>query len=150
MSLIQRRLATLCVLAATVAAACTEPLAPRDIAGTYSLRTLRGEVLPTRLNANITNSPFLLADTLELSASGNGLWIDVYEYESATPGGPPDTVKFTMPVSILQEGGQLLLAERFICPPGLTCRDPEVYPISRWQGELVLGDGPRYYTKVPD
>jgi hypothetical protein len=150
MPLTPRRFAILAVCAATIAAACTEPLAPSDIAGVYALRTLRGENLPTPLNNQITNSPLLLADTLDLSATGNGLWIDVYEFESVTPGGPPDTVRFTMAVEIRQAGGQLLLAERFTCTPGNTCRDPEVYAISRWQGELVLGDGPRYYAKVPD
>jgi hypothetical protein len=150
MSVNRRRLATFLLVVTAVAIACTDPLAPRDIAGTYALRTLRGETLPTQLNDQVTNSPLLLADTLFLSADGGGLWVDVYEFESVTPGGSPDTARFTMAVQVLQEGGQLLLAERFTCAPGVTCRAPEVYAISRWQGELVLGDGPRYYTKLPD
>jgi hypothetical protein len=105
-------------------------------------------MLPTRLSATVDNSPVLIADTLHLWPDGRGVWIDVYAFDPLTPGGPADTVRFTMAVEILQAGGQLLLAERFTCPPGANCRAPETYPISRWQGELVLGDGPRYYTKV--
>lgn len=148
MSLTPRRSAALLLVAAWAAGACTSPLAPSDIAGTYALRTLRGETLPTQLNDQVTNSPLLLADTLHLSRDGNGLWVDVYEFESVTPGGPPDTVRFTMAVEVLRQGGQLLLAERFTCSPGVICRAPEVYAIGRWEGELVLEDGPRYYAKV--
>jgi hypothetical protein len=138
------------LVAAASVASCTDPLAPRDIAGTYVLRTIRGDSLPTRLNAGSSNSPILLADTLLISSNGNGLWIDVYDFEPAAPGFPRDTVRFTMQFRIVPEGGQLLLVENFTCQPGFTCRDPEVYAIGRWEGELVLGDGPRYYRKLDD
>ncbi|MGQ0712893.1 MAG: hypothetical protein ACT4PJ_04080 [Gemmatimonadaceae bacterium] len=66
--------ALVCIVIAT-GLACDDPLGPEDVAGTYVLRTLRGEALPTVIWESETTVGRLVADTLRLNADGTGIEI---------------------------------------------------------------------------
>ncbi|HJU70181.1 MAG TPA: hypothetical protein VJ650_18240 [Gemmatimonadaceae bacterium] len=54
-------------------AACDDPLSPRDVAGTYVLRSVRGTPVPAVFQEAEQSRLHVLADTLRLHADGTGM-----------------------------------------------------------------------------
>lgn len=68
------------LLALCQLAACDDPLSPRDVAGTYVLRLVRGQMLPAVLSQSEGWQRRVLADTLRLNADGTGSEVWLLEY----------------------------------------------------------------------
>jgi hypothetical protein len=52
--------------------ACDDPLSPRDVAGTYVLRSVRGDPVPAIFHESAQSQLHVLADTLRLALDGTG------------------------------------------------------------------------------
>jgi hypothetical protein len=85
-----RRICLLPVLAALLSTtACDDPLRPEDVAGTYVLRTVRGDALPAFFWEGDQTQLRVLADTLRLHADGTGneVWLLEYTGQHASESG---------------------------------------------------------------
>ena len=62
------------VAALVVATGCSSNLGPSDVAGTYALRAVAGDALPTVVSTGFYTEgpPVVLADTIRLRADGTG------------------------------------------------------------------------------
>jgi hypothetical protein len=100
--------------------ACTNPLAPADVAGTYVLRQVGPDPLPTVLYANSDVIVRVLADTLRLVATGEGTEVGLREVEfrqAGIPPGGPQPVATAFHFRIV--GGRIEIT--FGCPPNGDC-----------------------------
>jgi hypothetical protein len=80
----------LAAVALAAVTACADPLAigPEDVAGTYVLRTVRGEPLPAVFWESDVTQLRVLADTLRLNADGTGNEVWVLEFSGQYASGP--------------------------------------------------------------
>src|SRR5258705_6670210 len=62
-----------------VLAACGSPFGPNDVAGTYALRRVAGDSLPTVLYENQYVSVRVFADTLRFTADQRGALVTIRE-----------------------------------------------------------------------
>ena len=60
------------LLIASPLTACDDPVGPRDVAGTYVLRSVRGDPIPTIFWESEQSQLHVLADTLRLAMNGTG------------------------------------------------------------------------------
>lgn len=99
-------------------AACDDPLSPRDVAGTYVLRSVRGQPVPAVLGDGEGWQRRLLADTLRLNADGTGSEALLLEYtgQYASESGRSD-----WPLLFDVNDGRLEGA--YLCPANLLCLD---------------------------
>ena len=100
--------------------ACTSPLAPADVAGTYVLRQVGPDPLPTVLASNSDVVVRVLADTLRLVATGEGTEVGLREVEFRQVGSPPGG-----PQQVATAFHFRIMAGRievtFGCPPNGNC-----------------------------
>lgn len=76
------------LLAIVLLAGCGEPLGPEDVAGTYVLRSIAGELLPAVALASGDGAFRIVVDTLRLRADGTGRRLTATEIElAAAPAG---------------------------------------------------------------
>lgn len=142
-----------CLLAVSFAitplGACDDPLRPRDVAGTYVLRSLRGEQPPAVLGAAGNGQLIILADTLRLNADGTGseIWLLQYTGQYAAESGRLEVpILFEIHDGRL-EGVYLCPVERFclpVAPPlqGDFTRDGLVLAVGRH------GEGPFDFRRI--
>ena len=107
---------------AGVAAACTEPLGPDRVAGTYALQVVAGEALPAVVYSSSDLVVRVFADTLDLSNDGTGTQVRTAEYQYPTGAFPTDTVRWDTPFSfrIVEERIEIV----FVCPWDADCVAP--------------------------
>lgn len=111
-----RLLLLVCGLAASVA--CDDPLRPRDVAGTYVLRTVRGDPLPALLWEFGGARLRVLADTLVLNADGTGYEVshtELTDQVRTTAGRSESLLRFEV-----RDGR---LEGSYFCPPEAPCLD---------------------------
>jgi hypothetical protein len=80
-------LLTAAVVIATLGA-CDDPLRPRDVAGTYVLRSVRGDPLPAVVRETNQSQLRVLADSLYLNRDGTGREVWVLESTGPYASGP--------------------------------------------------------------
>ena len=88
--LLRRRTSRASALVALLALiACDDPIRPQDVAGTYVLRTVRGQPLPAVLWETDHTQLRVLADTLRLNADGTGseAWLLEFTGQHASESG---------------------------------------------------------------
>ena len=104
------------LLALSQLAACDDPLSPRDVAGTYVLRLVRGETLPAVLSEGTSWQRQVLADTLRLNADGTGseVWLLEYTGQHASESGRLES-------PILFEVNDGRLEGWYLCPVDAFC-----------------------------
>jgi len=106
-----------------LAVACGDPVAPRDIAGIYTLHRVDGDPLPAVLFTTEYVRVRVLADTLRLNANGTGLQISVWEGEPLVPGLPAEPPsRVASELRFESKGGRIEVSE--ICPPNANCAPP--------------------------
>ena len=137
-----RRLIIAASLACLGAAACRQPVEPRDIAGRYVLVEFGGAALPHPIAATAS----LTAESLELATDGSGTWNFAYAVlDSAAEATVrrPDSYR----VRVREQAGALVL-QAFICPDGADCSvgwDAPM-PIARIGDRLYIGRPPTVRT----
>jgi hypothetical protein len=104
----------------SAATACESPLAPRAVAGTYILREVGGDPLPTVLSSNSDVIVHVLVDTLRLTALGVGTQIGLRVLEPARPSiSAPDTFRVSERFHFRMFDDRIEVT--FDCPPGADC-----------------------------
>ena len=110
------------LMCAGLAAACEEPLGPKDIVGTYALEDVAGEALPAIVDSNSYGILRVLADTLRLTADGRGRRVEVVESEPSTGGLPTGPLRWEQSFSFGIVHGWIEIA--FDCPWDADCVAP--------------------------
>lgn len=106
-------------------AACDSPTeAEPSLAGSYVLRTVAGESLPTVLHTNEFYESRVFADTLRLRPGGTGTLSGVEDARSLTPSLPDEGPQSVTIQFHYQIGGTNQLAIAFDCPPNADCAPP--------------------------
>ena len=111
------------LLAAGLGAACTEPLRPGDVLGTYALQVVAGEPLPAVVDSGSPLIVRVLADTLRMAVDGRGRRVRIVQNEYPTGGAPTDTVRSESPLSYWLVDRRI---EMYICPWDADCVFPTV------------------------
>jgi hypothetical protein len=104
----------ICGLAAGVA--CDDPLRPKDVAGTYVLRTVRNDPLPAVLWESDGASLRILADTLVLNADGTGYEVSHLEFTTQLQ---TTAARSESPLTFAVRDGRL--EGSYSCAPGTAC-----------------------------
>jgi hypothetical protein len=96
--------------------ACDDPLRPKNVAGTYVLRTVRGDPLPVVLWESGGARLRILADTLVLNADGTGYEVSHLEFTNQlqTTAGRSES-----PLTFAVRDGRL--QGSYSCAPGTAC-----------------------------
>jgi len=106
-----------------IAIACGDPLAPQNIAGTYTLQRVDNDPLPTVLLTTESVRVRVLADTLSLNADGSGIQISVWETEPLVEGiAPENPVRIEAALRFETAGGRVEVT--VLCPPNANCTPP--------------------------
>jgi hypothetical protein len=100
----------------SVSVACDDPLRPKDVAGTYVLRSVRGDPLPALLWESDGARLRMVADTLVLNADGTGYEVSHLEFTNAlhTTAGRHES-----PFTFAIRDGRL--EGSYFCPPEVAC-----------------------------
>ncbi len=106
----------LLVLLAAISLACDDPLRPADVAGTYVLRTVRGEPLPALLWQGDRAEMRIFADTVVLNADGTGREVSHLQFSD-----PSRTIRARSELPLSFEVHDDRLEGAYLCPPGATC-----------------------------
>ena len=124
-------------LAAGLAAACTEPLAPGDVLGTYALQGVAGRLLPAVVDSSSDLIVRVFADTLHLSNDGHGTRVRIAEYQYPTGAFPTDTLRWDSPLSFRVVLERIEIG--FVCPWNADCVAPPHVIAWRTSGGLRAG-----------
>jgi hypothetical protein len=140
----------LLVVGLSAGVACDDPLRPEDVAGTYLLRAVRGDLLPALLWESAGARRRVLADTLVLNADGTGyeVWHIEFTNQLGTIAGRAER-----PLRFEVRGDRL--EGTYLCPPGAAC----LAMIESLRGEFtrtglrldvaMLSDGPLLFERAP-
>lgn len=111
--------------------ACDDSLGPGDIAGTYVLRSVAGDALPTVLITTELVKIRVLADTLRFKLEQRGSISTFRESEPVAGDGPSEPFRWQSGFSYQIIDDRIEVA--FDCPPNASCVEPP---------HLVLRDAP--------
>jgi hypothetical protein len=123
------------LLGAGLAAACTEPLRPDDVLGTYTLHAVAGEALPAVVDSSGSLIVRVLADTLRMAVEGRGRRVRIVQSEYPTGGAPTDTVRWDVPLNYWVVERRI---EMYICPWDADCFVPNVIARTTADGLRVV------------
>ena len=111
------------VIVAALTLACDESLGPGDAAGTYVLRQVEQDPLPTTLSANEFFAVRVISDTIRMRSDGTGTISGVREAMPLQPGVPGDgAVYITSNIRFKAVGDQLEI--EYECPDLALCVPP--------------------------
>lgn len=102
-------------VAATIG--CRDSVSPRAPAGTYALRSIRGEALPAQEFENAFVTSMIVADTLRLRADGTGTQRRIAIYVGGTAS--PQHVDATTELHYVVGNDRIEIT--FVCPPNASC-----------------------------
>jgi hypothetical protein len=118
-----RRIArTITLLCAAIPVACSDSLAPGDVVGTYALRSVAGDALPTLLYTTEFVKIRVFADTLRFTLDGRGSSSTFRESEPVKGDGPTEPFRWQQEFSYKLVDDRIEVA--FICPPNANCAAP--------------------------
>ena len=148
-----RLLPTVAILPA-LTLACNESLGPRNAAGTYVLRQVEQDPLPTTLSANEFFAVRVISDTIRMRSDGTGTISGVREAVPLQPGVPGDgPVYITSNIRFKAVGDQLEIEyecpDLALCvpPPHLIAQVLQDGLTARW-GPSMSGRSPLVYEQV--
>ena len=119
----RRRIArTITLLCAAIPLACSDSLAPGDVLGTYVLRSVAGDALPTLLYTTEFVKIRVFADTLRFTLDGRGSINTLRESEPVKGDGPTEPFRWQEAFSYKIIEDRIEVA--FDCPPNANCVAP--------------------------
>jgi hypothetical protein len=110
------RQALVILVASITLGACDDPFRPGDAAGTYVLRSVRGEPVPAFFWQSDQAQMRVVADTLRLNADGTGS--EVWHLEVIQPLRTTAS-RVEVPLRFEVQGDRL--EGVYLCPPGAAC-----------------------------
>lgn len=119
----------LLVLSTPISVACSDSLAPAELAGVYALQEVAGDSLPTLLFANESVVITIYADTLRLTADGRATLVrvtDLRQLATGDPPGAPARSESTLSFELVEDRIELT----FPCPINANCA-PSPHIIAR-------------------
>lgn len=133
------------------AASCDDPLAPAELAGTYELRSIAGEPLPTLLVDYPHYRLRVDQDELVLNADGTGRRITRGVSERLDVEGGPEPVLWDTELRFRVDDQRIEIEE--VCPPNASCLPPPHLIARAVRGGLrveeTYGDrNPLFYAPV--
>jgi hypothetical protein len=127
------------LLATVLLAGCGEPLGPEDVAGTYVLRSVAGELLPAVAVASDDATFRIVADTLRLRADGTGRRLTTTEIEPAVApagGNGPEVVRGERALRFRVVSARVEI--EYVCGINEMCVAPPHLSGRRGRGELRI------------
>lgn len=107
----------LCV--AALALGCSEPFAPRDVAGIYVLVSVDGKAPPMRYEESATISVLVLTDSVILNADGTGRSTRLYQETDSQEG--TSTMRASNVGFAYRVDGRTVRSTAQVCPMGELC-----------------------------
>ena len=118
-----RRIARAITLLCTATSlACSDSLSPGDVLGTYVLRSVAGDALPTLLYTTEFVKIRVFADTLRFTLDGRGSINTLRESEPVNGDGPTEPFRWQTGFSYQLVDDRIEVA--FDCPPNASCVEP--------------------------
>lgn len=117
---LRRRARAWAVAAAVAGMACSDPVSPLDVAGTYLLESRDGARLPVLVYAGGGTDIYLRSETLVVRADGGGRMTQVHEYRSLA--GDTETITSVRDISyhLVEERVEITV----LCGPLENCTPP--------------------------
>ena len=105
-------------VAAALAMGCGDSLSPAGVAGTYVLRTIDGDSLPTTPAISGPRTDYtivVVADTLRLAPDGSGMLVTIEDIVHEGSGGEVERVRVDAALHFSTSDGRIEIT--FVCPP---------------------------------
>jgi hypothetical protein len=141
-------LATAFAILSVLTLACQESLGPTDAPGTYVLRRVERDPLPTVLYDNEIYAVRVIADTIRLRPDGTGIISGVYEAVPLHEGLPAEGPVYST-TSIRYRAVRDQLEIEYVCPDLANCLPPPHLIARRLPSGLTVRWGPSLFGRSP-